>query len=155
MFLSWYNQTFGHCIVCPSIYYFWLPPFGIFKLLTIVSSVLRLMTTDYLLWYLQTFDHCIVCPSIYYFWLPPFGIFKLLAIVSCVLLFTPSDYLFGIFKLLAIVLSVFLRYMASDYLFGIFKLFFDQSSFLNFYQNYLCLWACVQSYTVLPYQERF
>jgi hypothetical protein len=22
----WHLQTFGHCIVCPSIYYFWLPP---------------------------------------------------------------------------------------------------------------------------------
>ena len=25
-YLLWYLQTFGHCIVCPSIYYFWLPP---------------------------------------------------------------------------------------------------------------------------------
>jgi hypothetical protein len=119
-YLLWYLQTFGHCIVCPSIYYFWLP-----------------------LLYLQTFCLCIVCPSIYYFWLPPlvssnfwplyrvsfyllfwlpplvssnfwplyhlsfyllllitsFGIFKLLVIVSSVLLFTTSDYLFGIFKL--------------------------------------------------------
>jgi hypothetical protein len=112
----WYLQTFGHCIVCPSIYYFWLSPFDIFKLLTIVLSVLLFTTSDYLplissnfwplyhlsfyllllitsLWYLQTFDHCIVCPSIYYFWLPPFGIFKPLTIVSCVLLFTTSDYL--------------------------------------------------------------
>jgi len=24
--------SFGHCVVCPSIYRFWLPPFGIFKL---------------------------------------------------------------------------------------------------------------------------
>jgi hypothetical protein len=36
---------FGHCIVCPLIYRFWLP-----------------------LWYL--FGHCIVCPLIYRFWLP-------------------------------------------------------------------------------------
>jgi hypothetical protein len=111
----WYLQTFGHCIVCPSIYYFWLPPFDIFKLLAIVSSVLLFTTSDYLPWYLQTFGHCIVCPSIYYFWLPPFDIFKLLAIVSCVLLFTTSDYLFDIFKLLAIVSSVLL-FTTSDYL---------------------------------------
>jgi hypothetical protein len=25
-YLLWYLQTFGHCIFCLSIYYFWLPP---------------------------------------------------------------------------------------------------------------------------------
>jgi hypothetical protein len=115
------NTMTKSCIVCPSIYYFWLP-----------------------LWYLQTFGLCIVCPSIFYFWLPPlvssncwplyrlslyllllitsFGIFKLLAIVSCVLLFTTSDYLFDIFKLLAIVSSVLL-FTISDYLFCYFQPF--------------------------------
>jgi hypothetical protein len=38
----WYLQTFDHCVVCPSIYRFWLP-----------------------LWPLQTFGHCVVCSSIY------------------------------------------------------------------------------------------
>jgi hypothetical protein len=50
-----------------------------------------------------------------------FGIFKLLAIVMSVLRFMTSDYHFGIFKLLAIVMSVLL-FMTSDYHFGIFKL---------------------------------
>jgi hypothetical protein len=51
--------SFGHCIVCPSIYGFRLP-----------------------LWY---FGHCIVCPSIYGFRLP---LCYLLVIVLSVLLFT-------------------------------------------------------------------
>jgi hypothetical protein len=51
-----------------------------------------------------------------------FGIFKLLTITLSVLWFTASDYLFGIFKLLTITLSVLLWFTASDYLFGIFKL---------------------------------
>jgi hypothetical protein len=42
----WYLQTFGHCIVCPLIYGFWLP-FGIFKLLAIVLSVLWFTASDY------------------------------------------------------------------------------------------------------------
>jgi predicted transcriptional regulator len=58
-------------------------PFGIFKLLSVVFSVLRFTTSD-----------------------NPFGIFKLLAIALSVLRFTASDNPFGIFKLLAIVLSV-------------------------------------------------
>jgi hypothetical protein len=69
------SVSFGHCIVCPSIYGFWLPP-GIFKLpcfLVIVMSVLQytLLITP---WYIQTTvfsGHCNVCPSIYGFWLPP------------------------------------------------------------------------------------
>jgi hypothetical protein len=46
--------SFGHCLVCPSIYGFWLPPFGIFTLLAIVLSVRRFTDSEY-----------------------PFGIFKL------------------------------------------------------------------------------
>ena len=30
--LFWSFFSFGHCVVCPSIYEFWLPFFGIFKL---------------------------------------------------------------------------------------------------------------------------
>jgi hypothetical protein len=33
--LSFCTFSFGHCVVCSSIYGFWLPPFGIFKLLII------------------------------------------------------------------------------------------------------------------------
>jgi len=29
--LSFCPFSFGHCLVCPSIYGSWLPPFGIFK----------------------------------------------------------------------------------------------------------------------------
>ena len=105
--------SFGHCVVCsPSIYGFWLP---LWYLLTIVLSVLlRYTDSDYLFgifWplcclfffdirilitSLVSFDHCVVCSSsIYGFWLP---LWYLLAIVLSVLLrYTDSDYLFGIF----------------------------------------------------------
>ena len=36
--------SFGHCIVCPAIYHFWLP---LWYLLVIALSVLRLTTSDY------------------------------------------------------------------------------------------------------------
>jgi hypothetical protein len=77
--------SFGHCIVCPSIYGFWLP---LWYVLAIVLSVL--LFTD-LITSLVSFGHCIVCP-IYGFWLP---LWYLLAIVLSVL-FTDFDYLFGI-----------------------------------------------------------
>jgi hypothetical protein len=126
--------SFGHCIICPSIYGFWLHFFS--------------------------FGHCIMCPSIYSFWLHfciflPFyylsfhlrlliTLFFLLAIVLCVLPFTASDYtlvsfghciicpsIYGFwlhfFFLFDIVLSVLL-FTASDYTFGIFKLFFHMQS---------------------------
>ena len=75
-------------------------PFGIFKLMAIVLSVLQFKTSDF----------------------TPLGIFKLLAIVLYVLRqFKTSDYPFGIFKLLAIVLTV-VQFKNSDYSFGTFKL---------------------------------
>ena len=158
--------SFGHCIVCPLIYSYWLPLY----LLAIVLSVLWSTATDYLFgifWALYclsfdlqllitslvSFGHCIVCPSIYSYWLP---LWYLLAIVLSVLWSTATDYLFGIFwplhclsfdlqllitslvfvghcivcpsiysywlplwYFLAIVLSV-LRSTATDYLLGIF-----------------------------------
>ena len=126
--------SFGHCVVCSSLrYWFWLPP-------------------------LVSFGHCVVWPSsIYRLWLP---LCYLLAIVlSDLLRFTDSDYTVGIFwplccltvsdlqilvtsllsfghcvvcssliywfwlplwYLLAIVLSDLFRFTDSDYLFGIF-----------------------------------
>ena len=51
-----------------------------------------------------------------------FILFLLAIVLSVFLRFMASDYIFGIFKLLAIVLSVLLQFMASDYIFGIFKL---------------------------------
>ena len=93
--------SFGHCIVCHSI---WLP---LWYLLVIVLSVIP---SDYLFgifwslyclsfhfWFLITslvsFGHCIVCRSI---WLP---LWYLLVIVLSVVPFMVSDYLFGIFNL--------------------------------------------------------
>ena len=120
--------SFGHCIVCPSsIYGFWLP---LWYLLAIVLSVLLFTDFDYLfgifwpLYCLSFFDlrilitslvsfgHCIVCPSsIYGFWLP---LWYLLAIVLSVLLrFTDFDYLFGIFWPLY-CLSFYLRILITS-----------------------------------------
>ena len=136
----------GHCIVCPSIYGFWLP---LWYLVAIVLSVLLFTASDYhfgILWplyclsfslrllitHLVSGSHCIVCPSIYGFWLP---LWYLMAIVLSVLLFTASGYLFGILwplyclsfylrllittlvSCVAIVLSVL--FTTSDYPFGI------------------------------------
>jgi hypothetical protein len=104
--------SFGHCVVCPLIYGFWLP---LWYFLAVVLSVLLWFTdSDYLFgifWplccqsffdlrilitSLVSFDHCVVSPSLIYgFWLP---LWYLLAIVLSVLLrFTDSDYLFGNF----------------------------------------------------------
>ena len=100
--------SFGHCVVCPLIYGFWLPlwylfaivlsvlwstasdyPFGIFWPLCCLSFDLRLLITS-----LVSFVYCVVCPLIYVFWLP---LWYLLTIVLSVLWSTASDYLFGIF----------------------------------------------------------
>jgi hypothetical protein len=56
--------SFGHCVVCLSIYGFWLP---LWYLVAIVLSVLLFMDSDYPL---VSCGHCVVCPSIYGFWLP-------------------------------------------------------------------------------------
>ena len=103
--LSFCIFSFGHCVVCSSIYGFWLP---LWYLLTIVLSVLWFTDSDYpfgIIWPLcclffdlrilitplVSFDHCVVCSSIYGFWLP---LWYLLAIVLSVLLqYTDSDYL--------------------------------------------------------------
>ena len=100
--------SFGHCVVCPVIYSFWLPlwyllaivlsvlwftasdcPFGIFWPLCWVSCDLRLLIAP-----LVSFGHCVFYSVIYGFWLP---LWYLLAIVLSVLWFTASDCPFGIF----------------------------------------------------------
>jgi hypothetical protein len=100
---------FGHCIVCPSIYHFWLL---LWYSVAIVLSVLRFTASGYscgIFWslYCLSFDlpllvtpvvscgHCIVCPSIYRFWLL---LWYLLVIVLSVLRFIASGYSCGIFK---------------------------------------------------------
>ena len=97
----------GHCVVCPSIYGFWL---HLWYLLFIVLSALRFTASDYtfgifcslyclsfdlrlLITPLLSFVHCIVCPLIYCFWL---HLWYLLVIVLSVLRFMASDYTFGI-----------------------------------------------------------
>jgi hypothetical protein len=98
----------GHCVVCPSIYRFWLP---LWYLVAIVLSVLWYTDSDYpfgILWplYCLFFDirilitplvscgHCVVCSSsIYIFWLPRW---HRVVIVLSVLRYTDSDYPFGI-----------------------------------------------------------
>jgi uncharacterized membrane protein len=73
----------GRCVVCPSLYGFWLPlwyivaivlsvlrfsasdyPFGILLPLCCLSFALRLLITP-----LVSCCHCVVCPSLYGFWL--------------------------------------------------------------------------------------
>jgi hypothetical protein len=100
--------SFGHCIVCPSIYCFWLL---LWYLVAIVLSILRFTASGYscgIFWslYCLSFDlpllvtpvvsrgHCIVCPSIYLFWLL---LWYLMAIVLSVLRSTASGYSCGIF----------------------------------------------------------
>jgi hypothetical protein len=120
------NFSFDHCIVCLSIYVFWLPFWYLQTfILTIVLSVFRFMSSDYpfgifklLFWPLYclsfdlrllitllvpsnfSFDHCIVCLSIYVFWLPFWYLqtFLLTIALSVLLRFTSSDYPFGTFK---------------------------------------------------------
>ena len=166
--------SFGHCIVCPTLYGFSLP---LWYLLAIVLSVLLRFTASHysidIFWSLYclsfyalrllitplvSFGHCIVCHSTLYGF--SLHLWYLLVIVLSVLLrFTASHYTFGIFwslyclsfyalrllitplvsfghcivcpsrlhgfslpfwYLLAIVLSVLLRFTASHYPFGIF-----------------------------------
>ena len=80
--------SFGHCVICPSIYSFWLP-FDIFWSLCYPSLHLQLLIAP-----LISFDHWVICPSIYSFWLP---LWYLLVIVLSVPPFTASDCPFDIF----------------------------------------------------------
>ena len=100
--------SFGHCVICPSIYSFWLPlwnclvivlsvhpvtasdcPFHIFWSLCYRSLQLRLLIAP-----LISFGHCVIPPSIYSFWLP---LWYLLVIVLSVPPFTACDCPFDIF----------------------------------------------------------
>ena len=88
----WYLHTFGHCVVCP----YPITPLVSSHFWPLLSVLIRLR-----LWYLHTFGHCVVCP------------YPITPLVSshfwplCCL--SLSDYAFGIFTLLAIVLSVLIR----------------------------------------------
>jgi hypothetical protein len=141
---------FAHCVVCPSIYWFWLPIWYILAI-CFLSFDLRILIAP-----MVYIDHCVVCPSIYGFWLP---LWYILAIVLSVLRFTDSNWPYGIhwplcclsffdlriliapivsighcvvcpssiyrfwlpiYYLLAIVLSVLLRFTDSDCPYGIY-----------------------------------
>jgi hypothetical protein len=90
--------SFCHCIVCPSIYGFWLPlwylqaslcPFALFLLsLYCLSFYLRLLITSLV----STSLSLSFCP------------FHFVIVLSVLLLFTASDYLFGTFKFLFVLL---------------------------------------------------
>ena len=102
LFLSFCTFSFGHCVVCSSsIYGFWLP-----------------------LWYLQT----LLVILYFFFWPLCFLFFFDIRILITPLVSSNSSCPFVLF-LLAIVLSVLLRYTDSDYPFGIFKLFLSFCTF--------------------------
>ena len=126
--------AFGHYVVCPLIYVFWLPlwyllvimlfvlwftysdyPFGIFRSLCCLSFDLRILITS-----LVSFGHYVVCPLIYRFWLP---LWYLLVIMLFVLWFTYSDYIPLVSLIYVFWLPIwYLWFTYSDYLFGIFDL---------------------------------
>ena len=104
-------KLFGHCVICPSSYSFWLPlwnclvivfsvppviasdcPFDIFWSLCYSSLHLQLLIAP-----LISVGHCVIRPSSYSFWLP---LWYLLVIVLSVPPVTASDCPFGIFWLL-------------------------------------------------------
>ena len=139
--------SFGHCIVCRSLYRVWLPlwyllaivlsvgrftvfdyPFGIFWPLYCLSVVLRCMITSFV-----SFGHCIVCLSFYGVWLP---LWYLLYIVLSVGRFTVYDYPFGIFWPLY-CLSVVLRCMITPLV-----SFAHCIVCPSFYGVWLPLWYC-------------
>ena len=71
-----YFFSFGHCVVCSSIYGFW---YSLWYLQTLLSGVrvgqslvisVMFCTLLFVLLYFFSFSHCVVCPSINGFWLP-------------------------------------------------------------------------------------
>jgi hypothetical protein len=100
--------SFGHWIICPLRYDYWLP---LWYLLVIELSVFCLTASDYhfdIFWPLNylsfalrllittliSFGHWIICPLRYDYWLP---LWYLLVIELSVLCLTASDYHFDIF----------------------------------------------------------
>ena len=134
---------YSDCIVCPSIYNFWLPlwciqtvlsvlrfttsgyPFGVFRLYCL-SLDLQLLVTPLL------YSDCIVCPLIYNFWLPLWYIQTVLS----VLLFTTSGYPFGVFRLYC--LSFYLQLLVTPLVYS------DCIVCPSIYNFWLLLW-CIQT----------
>ena len=157
--LSFCTFSFGHCIVCSSSTNgFWLP---LCYLLAIVLSVLLRQTdSDYtcgtfwplcclfffdkriLITPVVSFGHCVVCSSSTNgFWLP---LRYLLAIVLSVLLrYTDSDYPLGIFKLFLHFCGIYV----AQYL--VFSVVFCRSLFVLFILAitlYILLWLTASVY---------
>jgi hypothetical protein len=128
--LSFYLQllvtplVYSDCIVCHSIYNFWLPLWCI----QTVLSVLRFTTSGYPFVY----SDCIVCPSIYDFWLP----FWCIQTVLFVLRFTTSGYPFGVFRLYC--LSFNLQLLVTPLVYS------DCTVCPSIYNIWLPLW-CIQT----------
>jgi hypothetical protein len=101
--------SFGHCIVCPSLRLLITPLLSFGH--GIVCPSLRLLITP-----LLSFGHCIVCPPLRHLITP------LLSFGHCIVCPPLYGFWLHLCYLLAIVLYI-LPYMASDYTFGIFKLF--------------------------------
>jgi hypothetical protein len=139
---QWPKDTKGVIRICISIYEFCVPLWYLLAIVSFIFFDIQILITA-----LLSFDHCFVCSSsIYRFWLP-FGIIRPLCrllffdiqilitpLVSCGHCVVSSYSLYGfwlpLWYLLAIVLSVLLRYTDSDYPFGIFwplccQFFFD------------------------------
>jgi hypothetical protein len=95
--------VYSDCIVCPSIYNFWLPLWCIQTIvcLTIYNFWLPLWCIQTVLSVLQllvtplVYSDCIVSPTIYNFWLPLCCIQTVLSVLR----FTTSDYPFCAFRL--------------------------------------------------------
>ena len=113
----WYLQVFSHYFVCLSLIFMASDyTFDIFKPLTIILSIfllyLWLLITTLLISSSLRPLFCLPFSNIYGFWLhfwyhQTFGHY----FVCLSLIFMASDYTFDIFKLLAIMLSVFLLYL--------------------------------------------
>ena len=89
----------------------------------------------------KTCGRCLVCPCmIYGLWLPLWYLKLLVIVLSVLVRFMASDYPCGIFKLLVIFFSVLVRLTASDYPCGILKLFILVFSPCSTYGLWLPLW---------------
>jgi hypothetical protein len=119
-----------HCIVCPSVYGFWLylQAFLVCKFLPFycVSFGLRLLIIPSCFSLSLCSCNCVVCSSVYGFWLPleAFLVFMFLPLYclsfSVRLLITPSN--FSCLYVLPVVYCV-LRFTACDYPFKLFFVF--------------------------------
>jgi hypothetical protein len=113
--------SFGHCIICPSVFFFW-PWHYLSFCLFLLAIVLSVLPSFY-------FGHCIICPSVFFFWpfyYLSFCLFILTIVLSVLLSFSfghciicpsffffwPLYYLSFCLFIFAIVLSLLIRVTA-------------------------------------------